>query len=525
MTVRARIGTEAFANEERRISKAWAEATAETKAYYEGAATERDNFLASLVDREHTADELSRNSGGRLSAYAAIELRKTLVRKCRGEIKNHEAFASGLGLMNGFSALKPEKIVTSRTCHDVKMRLLQAFEQDSTIHKNPGHKMLPKMACSESLYGRCKEDAFIERANVATFNAYKMLRLWKRGREDFPLAVQFTAANVSKKAYLIDTIGEGATILLLMLTPANEECDTVAKTDDGKPMSKYAQEFIADLMQEACEAQPDEQVETIDMSISSVTGVRCGKAWASKRDGLVLHVGTVRADSKMTLRTKKPEAAKEPPISLPFGIKMVSKMENFSFPADDRDEDLVQATPKKKKDAPHEDSDSDGKDASDDDAKESDFEETTAIDKPPPEEPPPAEREEDDVGRLGLTGFGFALASRSKCVVCSECGVSNEGATIREGSLRCSVKLVRSKPDRFVHMDCVKSGGVLSLRGFREQHLRDSIRWLSHAVTVPDVPESTRVTLLDACDKLSESASGPGAASASGAAGSSTVVQ
>ena len=120
--------------------------------------------------------------------------------------------------------------------------------------------------------------------------------------------------------------------------------------------------------------------------------------------------------------------------------------------------------------------------------------------------------------RLGIIGWDVARGYRSRCCVCSGCGMCLEYCRVADGTLKFRVRLKRGQPDKPAHAKTASVKGLARMLGPEAKDT--SVIFLTRAAVEGDGADASHVLrsvlFLELAHELGGSA---GSSSSGGAAG------
>ena len=516
---KARVGSPAFVQEERRVREQWRALDANQKAIYAGAAVMQDEASADL-EGKLTYDDICAAPD---SLYGKDRIKNLFFHKVHEAIKNDPAWEnSALGLSGPGTGLRVDKVLLHGGEKDIRADLDQRFTYDPVPIPNPGPSS-PCRGCHQRLWGLCMACPCAEQAGNGVYNIYVLLSRWKAARHTFPRILRLSICGDVEDFVLTDTIGTGSTLLLVQMervmeVPPEEGLVKACRKEviRGEEMAccRTGQQCIRSIMRRVQQTPPEARGEgredNLDVALVNATEViaRGGLAW---KMGEVEHSATITLQARLTLQ-KKVEAASAP--KLPFGMKA-------HISAEDRGEHLLAGGGPPEGDAPPPAAvvEQEGYDVEDveEPASDNDDQAAKTVEHLPPEgvfsADVPAGR------RVGICGHEYAATPNAKCIVCKEAGLPAAATKIAEGTFKFFFRTEAGKIEKSMHAACARSGAVLAI--CRRTHLEHSAQYLSHALDYLDKDEE-KWLFIDICDLMRQALSA-GAASSGAAAGSAAA--
>ena len=485
-SVHAKIGSPAFKAEQNRLTALWkTEKSGEERLVWESYAHDANHALGDLLGQELNYHEITRRSGGVLADHTGRALKRKLYLETSKEINEHHAWQRGLGIQDSCSALTSQ-CVDARDLPEKHWReeVSKYFAYNSKEEPNPGCSNQPRCSCSVKCWGRCSTDAIFQKCDIATYNCWATVRGWKLGRNRFPLKIRLSCPHGAEDFLMTDYIGCGETILLLRLCPSGGDLLAVDVGVASKlPDSLTGQRALFSLLDGKPEAAPD--LATVKLEHFSLQSARSGRKFSVRSGTEILHTADIPLSFKLKVRKEPKESASSLPL---FSHLFTGHFDHRHGTAAEGVEEEM-----------------------------SDFEHVApSVAHVHVEKHTVAEGEGVPSGsKLGICGYDIAATSRSSCVLCLDCGLSEKDSKIMSGTGRFLFRPKRNVPDRSVHVACVRSGAIFDFSRGSLTHWEDSMRWLSQAAELHESDAELRAFFTEICNIFREHLSRPGSASGS----------
>ena len=407
--VRARVGTQAFQAEERRIRNLWSACTAEERAQEATDAEAREKERAELRAGFLTNEQVEAARHGVIRSATASRLKAELFELACQDIKEHEVWQRGLQIMSSSSGLKPSLVDTTvEPVGFYEAQNSKNFAYIANAEPNPPGPMQPIKGCIGQTWGRCEQDAKHEEVQCATTNMYALMKQWKVNRKSLPLLCTVHLLEESFRLLLTDWVGKGLTILLIEVEPC-EDC-LVLSVSAGLPRCMTAQRAWHRLFDKIDHAAGD--VDAGVFKMYPTVPVRQGDRLAYTVPGGPLHEAVVpfKVPLKVPRRTVAPDDGDAP--FLPFGLTSARPHTHIEVGGDGAPGPAHTATVL----TPEEPESS----SSDEDPEFKDVGPAAAV----PESKDDGEEEDlhavPSHSGLGLCAYDRAVTSRARCLVCED---------------------------------------------------------------------------------------------------------
>lgn len=217
--MKARVGTDAFVNEERRIRDQWQQLTAPEKELYKAESHTAEDAQRQLRAGGLRYQDVEQHSGGEVAAGTAQRMKREIYDSVVSSIDNDPVWKRGLQIMSSCSALSASNV--SMEAKDWHSRVRDIFGYNEDVLVNPAGTMQPRRTCVARCWGCCQRDVDVKQFQCLTYNCWFALKQWwGMSRSKFPLKVRLAWAHGHEDYVLADYVGSGETLLLIRLIEA-----------------------------------------------------------------------------------------------------------------------------------------------------------------------------------------------------------------------------------------------------------------------------------------------------------------
>ena len=191
-SVRARVGSAEFRQDETRIAAAWVALSPEERALWKGQGVAESSAIKNLTDGPGgvaSMDDINAASST-ISGGKSAALKQAAVADVVELIKQHPAWSDGLGIYCMSSAMKDTCVLFDKTNVECEQLVKAHFRYDDIIVKNPtGAMTVPRLPCALATWRLCQKILILEHCKNGTENLYQLMKQRKIGRKDFPMAL------------------------------------------------------------------------------------------------------------------------------------------------------------------------------------------------------------------------------------------------------------------------------------------------------------------------------------------------
>ena len=220
-SVSAAVGAPAFKAEERRIAELWNNLPDEEKQPWHGSAS-ASSAAQQACNNNLTMETINAHAGS-MSHGTVLSLKRKSAEVAMKSMQQHSLWSSGLYVGNFLSALAPAWVALEPTQQDCAKEVADIFNYDPRVIVNPQRvKTDIRLPCGIAYWGLCIKDIVRMMCKHGAVNAYYMLKARHIDRTVFPVIIELQIGACVQFHLLTDTIGKGATLLLLELVGSND---------------------------------------------------------------------------------------------------------------------------------------------------------------------------------------------------------------------------------------------------------------------------------------------------------------
>ena len=501
--VKARVGSDEFKLEEKRIADLWARMLEEDKAFF-SAKAETAQLRTTEILSNPSMPALQQAGSSYVLPGTANSLKATLAKQITKDI-DEQVSAVGLQMMSAQSALKPELVTNlphkaiSGVCNDL-------FGYDGQMVRNPNHTMVPLRSCHILNWGLCDSMMFNNLCKQFTLNVYNRLKSWKYKRDDLPIVARLDADDERTRSFWMigDWHGKGETVLMCFMRLDGEGACRFQRKAIGSGKLEILcgtsqmglNQFLTARRRAIPVGAPEKLVE-LSFAVMQSNPVRKERELAFDLLG-VKHSAVISLVENMKVASTS--GTVEPTGKLPFGLTIAQASRSAQSSLAPAVKSIAKtALHKGFSDSSDSDHSDDGGDGGSDSAPvKGDAGKAVA-------KAGAAVSDESGLSageRVGIVGFGEiknAGMARASCWCCRELKRPPAAQKFIIGGLRFWWRPQRANLEKSLHVGCVLDASVLSTAGLTERHCSLSFAFLNRLVEESATKAEHKDMLVEAC--------------------------